>query len=475
MTNIPYYIKLYKTVNAVQRNKDMRKAQKKQAEEFLKVLEEAHGQIKTAINHKNVSAALGLLADCQQGAVSLGDMIETVEGEDCKVIPLLEKYCELTYQLYENMIQGEPANGNKAYKQLRSYLLKIENSVKNDLKVRTEAVFLPYKASMWDSLESVWKAADEDPDCDAYVIPIPYYDRNPDGSFGIMHYEGGQYPEDVPVTRYEDYDFEGRRPDMIFIHNPYDDCNYVTSVHPDFYSNRLKQYTDRLVYIPYFILDEIDPDDQAAIDNMAHFCTCPGVSNADKVVVQSEDMRQIYINVLTEYTKNYGDTRKYWEDRILGLGSPKVDKVIGTRKEDVKMPGEWLKIIEKPDGRWKKIVFYNTSVGAFLQHDEKMLKKMKSVFRIFEENQEEVALLWRPHPLIQATIESMRPKLWAEYEKIVKEYQAAGWGIYDDSADLDRAVAVSDMYYGDASSVIQLCQTVDKPVMVQDVDITDEQ
>ena len=66
--------------------------------------------------------------------------------------------------------------------------------------MRIEAVFLPYKASMWDSLESVWKAADEDPDCDAYVIPIPYFDRNPDGSFGPMHDERLDYPDNVPVT-----------------------------------------------------------------------------------------------------------------------------------------------------------------------------------------------------------------------------------------------------------------------------------
>lgn len=447
----------------------MRKAQKKQAEDFLKVLYEAHGQIRTSIENKNFPAALGLLEDCQQGAISLGGMIEAAEGEGCAVIPILEKYCELVYQLHENIMQSETANGNKVYKNLRSFLLKIENSVKNDIKVRTEAVFLPYKASMWDSLESVWRAADEDPDCDAYVIPIPYYDKNPDGSFGEMHYEGRQYPDDVPVVWYEDYDFEGRQPDMIFIHNPYDNFNYVTSVHPDFYSDKLKRLTEKLIYIPYFILDEINPNNQTAVDNMAHFCTCSGVLNADKVVVQSEDMRQIYINVLTEYTKDYGYTRKDWEARILGLGSPKVDKVLNTRREDLTIPKEWLRIIEKPDGSWKKIVFYNTSVGALLRHDEKMLRKMKSVFRVFEENKDEVALLWRPHPLIKATIESMRPKLWEEYERIVEEYKRAGWGIYDDSADLDRAILLGDMYYGDMSSVVPLFKNKDRLIVIQNV------
>jgi len=143
--------------------------------------------------------------------------------------------------------------------------------------------------------------------------------------------------------------------------------------------------------------------------------------------------------------------------------------VLNTRKEDLTIPEEWLRIIEKPDGSWKKIVFYNTSVGALLQHDEKMLEKMKSVFRVFEENKDEVALLWRPHPLIKATIESMRPKLWAEYERIVEEYKRAGWGIYDDSADIDRAVVVSDGYYGDGSSVIPLCQKAGLEIMIQTI------
>ena len=67
-------------------------------------------------------------------------------------------------------------------KNIRNLLKEIKNSILYDINdSKKEVVFLPYKASMWDSLESVWKAADEDPECDAYVIPIPYYDKNPDG------------------------------------------------------------------------------------------------------------------------------------------------------------------------------------------------------------------------------------------------------------------------------------------------------
>lgn len=448
----------------------MRKMQKKQAEEFVKLLGQAHEEIKKKIEKKQYPDVSELLEQCQQGAIELGNLIEGSEGEGFVTVQLLTDYCELVYQIYEK-IQNGSTDALWVYKRLRKSLLSIENSVRNDIKERKEIVFLPYKASMWDSLESVWRAADADENCDAYVIPIPYYDKNPDGSFGELHYEGAQYPKDVSVIWYKNYDFESRKPDVVFIHNPYDECNYVTSVHPDFYSSKLKDYTEKLVYIPYFVLGEIDPENKEALENIRHFCLAPAVIHAHKVIVQSEDMRQAYINVLTESYGNH--TKKIWQEKILGLGSPKLDKAAKTKREDVEIPPSWLPVIQKEDGSFKKIVFYNTSITALLQHEEKMFQKMEDVFCIFKENKENVALLWRPHPLIKATIESMRPQLWKAYEQIVNEYKAEGWGIYDDTADLNRAIALSDAYYGDPSSVVHLCQEAEIPVMIQDVEILD--
>ena len=89
-------------------------------------------------------------------------------------------------------------------------------------------------------------------------------------------------------------------------------------------------------------------------------------------------MRQIYIN---EYAKalekqGIGANREELEKKFLGLGSPKFDKVINTRKEEVTIPQEWLHIIQKPDGSYKKVIFYNTSISAFLTNSEKMFEKM---------------------------------------------------------------------------------------------------
>ena len=314
----------------------MRKAQKENAEALTDLLKRAHDEIRRAVERKKIPAALALLEDCQQAAISLGGLTEEAEGENHAVIPLLEKYCEQIYQFHEKLMEEEAEQGFSAdtediFGSVQKSLCQIKDNIQQ-VRIRREVVFLPYKASMWDSLESVWRAADEDPDCDAYVIPIPYYDKNPDGSFREAHYEGDQYPEYVPVTWYEVYDFAKRQPDMIFIHNPYDEWNHVTSVHPFFYTKNLKQFTEQLIYIPYFILGEVDPEDEEALKGIEHFCTVPGVIYADRVIVQSEKMRQAYIHVMTDFLTEQGYGRGYWEEKILGLGSPKIDKVQSTKK-----------------------------------------------------------------------------------------------------------------------------------------------
>lgn len=443
---------------------------KKYIYSFVQLIEQLHNNFKSMWKEKNTIAVVEYLKQCQNTAINLGTLIERAEKEGFITVELLEEYCELVYQIYMQVEQEEWVESD--VKNLYQQLTKIENSIEHDIKVRKEAVFLPYKASMWDSLESVWKAADEDEDCDAYVIPIPYYNKNSDGSVHEICYEGDQYPDYVPIVSYEEYDFEKRHPDMIFIHNPYDDKNFVTSVHPFFYSKNLKQYTEKLIYIPYFVLSEVSPEDETTLEKISHFCNVPGVLNADTVVVQSEDMREAYIRILTDLTGE--NTRIYWERKILGLGSPKYDKIADISKDDTDIPEEWEQVIRRIDGSRKKVILYNTSINGLLNQGEKYIEKMESVFHVFQKGQEDVALLWRPHPLIKATIESMRPHLLIEYEKIEKRYQEEKWGIYDDSADLKRAIAVCDAYYGDNSSLVQLCQAAGKPVMIQNVEILED-
>lgn len=446
------------------------KSGKEQALELGAWMAKGHTAVREAIQAGDLGQVLELLEACQKAAITMGALIEQLEGEGFVTVGMLEAYCEEVYEIYNGLVQGVGAEPENMYSRLDGHLGCIRKSVEQDVRKRREVVFLPYKASAWGSLESVWRAAMEDPDCDVYVIPIPYYYKRPDRSLGRMCYEGDQYPEDVPVTWYEDYDFAKRRPDMVFIHNPYDEYNHTTSVHPFFYAQNLKKFTEQLVYIPWFTLDEIGPEDERGQQSMDYFVTVPGVVYADKVIVQSEQMRQSYIDCLCRAAGE--DTRAVWEKKILGLGSPLADKETGGRQGDrPAVLEEWQKVLKRPDGSRKKVFLYYTSSSMLLQHREKMLKKLEIVLKQFEEQQQEIALLWKPEPLSREVLRSMKLPLRKAYEEIVQRYRTDGWGIYDDTEDARRVVELCDAYYGDGGSLLQLCRRAGKPVMLQNVEV----
>lgn len=423
----------------------MRKTHKRQAENFIKLLEQAHIEIRDSIEKESYPMAMDLLSQCQEGAISMGNLIERDEGEGFITISLLESYCELVYQVYEDLRQGHDINPGKVYKNLKKSLIRVENSVRQDIKARLEVVFLPYKASMWDSLESVWMAADADPDCEAYVVPVPYYERNPDGSFGVRHYEGSDFPTYVPITDYEEYRLEERRPDIIYIHNPYDNYNYVTSVAPRFYSAALKTYTDCLVYIPYYITAGGMSEGQAL---------CQSYFNADYIVVQCEKIIKLFDPAVPR-------------EKFLPLGSPKIDRVIRRCQNPPEPPEKWKK---KMEGR--KVYFYNTSLGGMLGDTEIFLKKMEYVFDCFQ-GREDACLLWRPHPLLESTFESMRRGYYDKFKELKQYFIEHDLGIYDDTPDITDAVALSDAYLGDSgTSVISLFGVAGKPLFIFDNNIT---
>lgn len=320
------------------------------------------------------------------------------------------------------------------------------------LPVKKLFVFLPYKASMWDSLESIWRAAYADKEhCETLVIPIPYCDLSADHKPLQWHVETNLFPKDVPVTSYDAVNLEELHPDAIFVHNPYDQYNRVTSVDSRYYTSHLKNLTDCLVYVPYYVSETVTGQS---------FCQVPGVVHADLVITQDEANKKQFERYYPIGTPPPG--------KFLPLGSPKFDKARQARKEDFELPTEWKRIIH---GR--KILFYCTTISDVLQHTDKVCAKMRSVFDKFRNNSE-WAFWWRPHPLMKATFQSMRTGLYEEYCRLEAEYRAEGWGIYDDTAELDRAIAYGDVYYGDHSSVMPLFEVTGKPVVFQDYDYIEE-
>ena len=106
------------------------------------------------------------------------------------------------------------------------------------------------------------------------------------------------------------------------MNSPYDEVNPVWSVDSFFYSRKMKNYTRKLVYIPPFVTDEINPkaeEDGKAFGNMEYYVTVPGIFHADLTIVQSEGMKKAYLAKIARFAK--GGVSKKMRKKISGAGS----------------------------------------------------------------------------------------------------------------------------------------------------------
>ena len=418
----------------------MRKHQQKQILEILNTIREAQ--------------EAKLYMDCQSGALAIASFIEGIEGEGTETVALLAEYCELIYKSSIGEIGDKP---------LRRHFFKIENSVNDELKPnRIEVLFLPYQASMFDSFESIYRTAEADPDCDAYVMPIPYYDLNPDKTLGKMYYSGDGYPEDIPITNWQEYDVEKRHPDIIFTHYPYDDTAVNATIHRDFYSKRIHELCELLVHVPYYVsvFDNVNESD----------AFLPGILYADRSVVQSEELRQIYLGHYQKREKEPGWRETFGKagDKFVVLGSPKLDKAVNARREDYELPPDWRDKITNPDGSYKKVILYNTHMFIWINNAEQYYQKLNDIFDIFSER-DDLILWWRPHPNTELNMRQFRPQLMNEYYSLINGFKNESWGVYDDTPDLHRALVWSDAYYGDWSSLVAMFGVTGKPIVIQNI------
>lgn len=394
-----------------------------------------HRQIVRQLKKANPSGLTEVLEECQSIAIDIGNYIESYASEDvAEFVHVLEDYCEQIYQISAGSAASCSYQADVPQKTLENYEKKVDRALRA-LKIRTEVVFLPYKSSMWDALESIWRAAAEDSACDVYVVPIPYCDRNQDGTVKEWHYEGGMLPEYVTVTDYRQYSMEERMPDLAYIHNPYDGYNLVTSVAQDFYSSELKKYVKKLVYVPYYYAGSVLSDHQNSL---------PSLGNMDYIILPGEAA----VDAMAVYQPR---------EKLLPLGSPKIDRMLLMDGHGI-VPDEW-----KALAQGKKIVLYNVGLSPMLQGRYRSLEKMRVVFNAFKARQD-VLVWWRPHPLIKATLHAVAPELVGAYEELEKEFLLERIGIYDTGADGNLAVASADAFIGDYSSMVYLFGVTGKPI-----------
>lgn len=328
-------------------------------------------------------------------------------------------------------------------------------------------LFLPYKYSMWDSFESIFEAAKEDENCEAYVMPIPYYDKDQEeeGNFTEMHDESESYPDDIGIISWQDNQVDEIDPDVIFIHNPYDGNNRVTSIHPKYYTNKLVCKDRVVIYVPYYVSYTEDKEAVVTMGGAEFY--------ADYVITQSEWYKKRFEQLIDDY-KRTNDERNdlivFYDNgnKFIVLGNPKYDKIRSLTKYEYPLRDDWKEKLLDASGNKKFTVLLDTTFEVLTKGRGKTLKKVEEVIGFFEK-QKDFALIWRPHPLIKPTLRNMCPELIPTYVKLVDRCKKLENCIFDDTNDMHTAMAWSDAFMGKYGSMIELYRVTKKPTIMLEI------
>lgn len=416
----------------------MRQRDKRQILDLIKTMQEGICYI---IDSKSVSISsdsMQILGDVKAG----GQFLAEVFWEELGCEEILLKIQVLIKEIEDiQEISNVEVDIEQRMVRISRLLSALFRDIEEIVKGMYTIVFLPYKLSMWDCMESIWEAATQDPLCTCYVVPIAYYDRNPDGTVGEMHYEGDQFPQKLNVLHYSGIDLEKMHPDVIYFHNPYDDINRVTVTDPSFHSKHIFSYTDMYVYVPYYIAGYFN-----SYEETKGYIIVPGSVAADRTIVQSETLKRIY-------TAN-----GIPEEKLAVLGSPKTDAVVRCKYAEADRPIGWEGLAS-----CEKVFLLNTSITAFLTEQERVKEIEKMIRTILDTPG--AGVIWRPHPLFLATIKSMRPDQAPRLAELVEYVNEHSCAVIDMLEDSSYSIYFSDALISDYSSLEFQYALTEKPVL----------
>lgn len=379
------------------------------------------------------------LTQLQEAAMEIGEAVEAQEEPHKALISCLEKYCELLYQLSQTA--GDESGADYLIADCDEKLTEICRYVEQT-DVQIKIAFFPYKYSMWDSLESIWKAASKDERCECQVVPVPYYNKGTDGKLEELHYEGESFEKDIPILDYRNYNIEAENPDIVYIHNPYDEYNKVTCVHPVFFMENLKKRGAVMVYVPYYVARCC-----RKYEDLGSKYRTKGAVLSDYIVLQCDKLKTAY-----EYSG-------IDSEKLIVAGSPKIDKICKLKESNQKGKSEWQSIVED-----RKVFLFCSSISDMLTDDNWIHCTNHVIDCVLADKSQ--ALIWRPHPLLFQTLKTLKKDYVQEYLKICEKVQEAENGVIDESGDFGDAMAASDGMISDCSSLILQYTFLEKPILI---------
>lgn len=97
-------------------------------------------------------------------------------------------------------------------------------------------------------------------------------------------------------------------------------------------------------------------------------------------------------------------------NKFVVLGNPKYDKMKSLAKSEYTLRDDCGKKLFDESGNKKFTVLLDTTLEMLVKKRENMLDKIGDVIDFFEKR-DDLALIWRPHPLIESTLRNMYSEL----------------------------------------------------------------
>lgn len=398
------------------------------------------------------------LSELQNNIVSFGTLTESIKGEDCNTVKLLEQYLEVIYKVAKYVQKFDENKYAECDEVVKDTFASISEAIDSEIVNRRSVLFLPVKAKHFSSMRMAYEMEAATPDTDVYVMPLPYYYKEYDGSFkDEMHIDTEEFIKaDIPVTDYSRFDLSLLCPEKIYINSAYDEYNMAVSVDTRFYARNVKKYTEKLIYIPYFKLMEFDRANYPCWYNMQYYCTVPGVVMADKVYVQSENTRKVYIDKLNEWV---GDEKytEIWEQKI-----DVYNESCEEHSED-----------ELRDAGSKKTIVWFVSAGSLAEFGDRYIEKAYRNLDVFALSKDKLKVLLISEPFLDEMIKTYSDELYKKWTGFIDEFKRSGIGevvsqVEDQSVE---ALLKANAYYGDPSYICKDFILMKKPVMLQNVEV----
>lgn len=419
----------------------------------------------------SVAQLLDMLAQCQSVIIDLGNFIEQMKGEENlsakACVAALEEYCEKIFDVYNNVslaVEREKEDFQKLCAALNRAFVQMKQTVENEIIHKKLVAFLPDNPKRWKEMQALYDYYRQQENTEVCVIPLPLFAKNLYGEIvaGQDEYDKndkrGEYPADLNIIAWHTVQMQSYEFAAIVIQNPYDAENPYLTVPPAYYAKQLQQYTDCLIYMMPQGVNDFTENDITDIYGLKYSLTVPGTMYADKILIESGAMKELFVNHLTAFAGE--DTKEVWTDKVMTIAA-----FLGESAQ----PGQPVQNGQCGHTPPKKKLLYCIGENEFYENADMAINKVKERLNVMTQYPEslKVAVCLYPYDIAAWDICTGQEK--DMLVQVLKEYRK-NKGIELLTKNVFDINGIDDMtaYYGSPSPLI--CRFVQqrKPAMVSE-------